>query len=162
MSPDATDGDPQEPYESDSDPTTPIPDGSTGDPMQNTMDEDSRRSIPTSESVPAGLGWPASPSESNPVPTSAVGPTNGSAVAALVCGILGVTACPLVLSIAALILGYNARSSIRQPGSREQGDGLASAGIVMGWIGVGIAVAVVLVWVAMLFVFGIASTAFGS
>ncbi len=154
MSPDATDGDPQGPSEDDGDPTRPIP--------QESAEQESEESVPTAQVVPPGFGSPVSPAQNREVPTPAAGPTNSSAVAALVCGILGVTACPLVLSIAALILGYSARSSIRQPGSREQGDGLASAGIVMGWIGVAIAVAVVLVWVAMLVVFGIASTAFSS
>ena len=68
------------------------------------------------------------------------------------------TACPLVLSVVALVLGYNARSDLRQPGSREQGDGLATAGIVMGWIGVGISVAVALLFAGLFVVFGIVGT----
>ena len=65
------------------------------------------------------------------------------------------TACPLVLSVVALVLGYNARSDLRQPSSRKQGDGLATAGIVMGWIGVGISVVIALLFAGSFVVFGI-------
>ena len=65
-------------------------------------------------------------------------PTNSSAIAALVCGILGLTACPVVLSIVALVLGYSAKKTIRASGGREQGGGMATAGIVTGWIGIAI------------------------
>jgi hypothetical protein len=56
----------------------------------------------------------------------------------LVCGILGLTFCPIVLSIIALVLGYSAKKTIRASGGREQGEGMATAGIVTGWIGIAI------------------------
>ena len=56
----------------------------------------------------------------------------------MVCGILGLTACPVVLSIVALVLGYSAKKTIRASGGREQGEGMATAGIVTGWIGIAI------------------------
>ncbi len=41
---------------------------------------------------------------------------------------------PIIGSIAAIILGYSARKEIaRTPGL--EGDGLAAAGIILGWIG---------------------------
>ncbi|MBN1289036.1 MAG: DUF4190 domain-containing protein [Actinobacteria bacterium] len=42
-----------------------------------------------------------------------------------------------VPSILAVIFGYRARASIRNSGGRLGGDGLALAGIVTGWIGIG-------------------------
>jgi hypothetical protein len=58
-------------------------------------------------------------------------PTNGLAVAALVCGIaqfvVGVTFLP------AIICGHIARRQIRQTG--EAGDGMAIAGLVLGYVG---------------------------
>lgn len=39
-------------------------------------------------------------------------------------------------SILALIFGYVARSQIRERG--DSGDGMAIAGIVLGWVGLGI------------------------
>src|SRR6266511_4403171 len=40
-------------------------------------------------------------------------------------------------SILALAFGYAARKQIAVSGSRQGGDGLAIAGIVLGWVGVG-------------------------
>jgi Domain of unknown function (DUF4190)/Domain of unknown function (DUF1707) len=58
--------------------------------------------------------------------------TNGLAVASFVCGLLqmfmGITTIP------AIVLGHMARKQIRQNG--QQGDGLAVAGLVLGWLGV--------------------------
>ena len=71
--------------------------------------------------TPGGYGYP--------VP----GPTNGFAIASLVLGILWVW---WVGSILALIFGYVARKQIRE--RNESGDGLAVAGIVLGWVGVGV------------------------
>jgi hypothetical protein len=59
-------------------------------------------------------------------------PTNGMAIASLVLGILWLY---WVGSIMALVFGYVARQQIAQRG--ESGGGLATAGIVLGWIGVG-------------------------
>lgn len=60
-------------------------------------------------------------------------PTNGMAVASMVLGILWLY---WLGSILALIFGYVARNQIRVSG--EGGGGMATAGIVLGWIGVGI------------------------
>lgn len=61
-------------------------------------------------------------------------PTNGKAIAALVLGILWLW---WVGSILALLLGYTARGEIKASKTPQGGDGLATAGIVLGWIGVG-------------------------
>lgn len=62
--------------------------------------------------------------------------TNSSAVAALVCGILGF--CGLgPIAIVAVILGHKALSQIRRTG--EDGYGLAKAGLVLGYLGVAFA-----------------------
>jgi hypothetical protein len=55
------------------------------------------------------------------------------AVASMVLGILWIY---WIGSILALIFGYVARKQIRERG--EGGDGMALAGIVLGWVGVGI------------------------
>jgi hypothetical protein len=79
--------------------------------------------------------------------TAGVGlPTSGMAVAALVMGIVGLTLLPLVGSILALIFGYMARNDIRQRPDEVSGDGLALAGIVMGWIAIGLSVLGLLVF----------------
>ena len=56
--------------------------------------------------------------------------TNGNAIASLVCGLvwtLGVT------SIVAIVLGFKARREIAE--THEGGDGMATAGIVLGFVG---------------------------
>jgi len=70
-------------------------------------------------------------------------PTNGMAIAALILGIAGITVVPLIGSVLALILGYAAKRDIRQRPTETTGEGLATGGIVMGWIGVVVTVLVV-------------------
>ena len=73
----------------------------------------------------------------------ATAPTNGMAVASLILGIAGLTVVPTIGSVLALILGYMAKRDIRQRPAETTGEGLATAGIVMGWIGVVLTVLVV-------------------
>ena len=73
--------------------------------------------------------------------------TSGYAIASLVLGIAGFVFFPLVPSILAVVFGKKARAEIR---SGARGDGLATAGIVLGWIGIGLTV---LALVALLFLF---------
>jgi hypothetical protein len=67
-------------------------------------------------------------------------PTSGMAIAALALGISGLTVFPFLGSILALIFGYMARNDVRQRPDEVSGEGLAVAGIVTGWIGVGLTV----------------------
>jgi hypothetical protein len=64
--------------------------------------------------------------------------TNGLAVASMVLGILCVY---WIGSILALIFGYVARQQIRE--RNERGDGMAIAGIVLGWCWIGVLVIVI-------------------
>ena len=61
--------------------------------------------------------------------------TNGMAVTSLVSGILGLTLCAGIGSVVALICGYIAKGQIKRSQGMEGGSGMATAGIVMGWIG---------------------------
>lgn len=84
-------------------------------------------------------GWtPPAPGggATGPVGGGGQQPTNGKATAALVLGILGLPFfCPVLCSVPALVLGYQARKEIDASGGVQQGRGQAKAGIVMGWIG---------------------------
>ncbi|MFO0744663.1 MAG: DUF4190 domain-containing protein [Myxococcota bacterium] len=68
--------------------------------------------------------------------------TNGMAVAALVLGLVGVIVFlglfALVASILALVFGYVSASQIDASGGRQGGRGMATAGIVLGWVGLGL------------------------
>ena len=74
-----------------------------------------------------------------PYPYPPARSTNGMAIASMVLGIVWVY---WIGSILALIFGYLALSEIRK--SKQAGEGMAIAGIVLGWIGVGILVIVLL------------------
>lgn len=67
--------------------------------------------------------------------------TNGLAIAALVLGCIGFTMC-FVPSILAIVFGHVSKHQIDQSSGTQNGRGLAIAGIVLGWVGVGIALLV--------------------
>ena len=74
---------------------------------------------------------PASPP---PPPASAGGKqTSSLAVTSLVCGILGWSFLPWIGSLVAIITGHMARAEIRRNPDPMDGDGLAVAGLVLGW-----------------------------
>ena len=58
--------------------------------------------------------------------------TNGFAIASMVLGILWIYS---IGSILALVFGYKARKEIDQSNGAQQGRGMATAGIVLGYIG---------------------------
>jgi cytochrome c biogenesis protein CcdA len=60
------------------------------------------------------------------------------AIASLVTGILGFLG-PVVFSLIAIFTGYAARKETRAQPPRVSGDGFATAGIIMGWIQIGLA-----------------------
>ena len=67
--------------------------------------------------------------------------TNPLAIASLACGVGQLVAGPLP-TIPAIVLGHVAHRQIRQTG--EDGAGLATAGLVLGWIGAAFTVLLVL------------------
>ena len=64
--------------------------------------------------------------------------TPGQAYAALILGIVGLVLCPILPSILALVFGYMARGEIRRSGGQLGGSGVALAGLILGWVGIGI------------------------
>src|SRR3990170_7165944 len=63
-------------------------------------------------------------------------PTNSNALISLIAGILGLTLLPLIGSIVAVIVGGIARREIRASAGAYGGGGMATAGVVLGWIGI--------------------------
>jgi len=61
--------------------------------------------------------------------------TNTMALVSLISGVVGWFAVPFIGSVVAVVTGHMARSQIRQSGGREDGDGLAIAGLVLGYVG---------------------------
>ncbi|MEU5785660.1 DUF4190 domain-containing protein [Micromonospora lupini] len=72
-------------------------------------------------------GYPPHPGYGYPPPPK----TNGLAIAALVLALAGLTTCGITGPIGA-ILGHVAQKQIRASG--EGGEGMAKAGIIVGWI----------------------------
>ncbi|MBO9717700.1 MAG: DUF4190 domain-containing protein [Pseudoxanthomonas sp.] len=66
--------------------------------------------------------------------------TSPLAITSLVSGILGWTLLPFIGTIVAIITGHMARSEIRRSNGRLEGDGLAVAGLVLGWTSVALLV----------------------
>src|SRR5712691_4821429 len=66
-----------------------------------------------------------------PAPYVADGETSGKALASLLTGIFGLILFPI--AIGAIILGHMSRSEIRKSNGRLKGDGMATAGLVMGY-----------------------------
>lgn len=73
--------------------------------------------------------------------------TSGYAIASLVLGIAGLAVFPLVPSILAVVFGNKAREEMRS--GSATGAGLATAGVVLGWVGIAL-VAVGILVVALL------------
>jgi len=86
-------------------------------------------------------------------------PTSTMAVVSLVAAILGFSALPLIGGVVALITGYAARKETRSTPPTATGDGLATAGIVMGWLQLVLAVIGICCFVAyFVFVIGVVAT----
>ncbi len=75
-----------------------------------------------------------------PQQAGAAQPTEDKAVISLVLGILSLVSLSIFAGIPAIILGNQSRKNIRASAGRLAGEGMATAGIVMGWISVGLAV----------------------
>lgn len=99
------------------------------------------------------VGYPPSGYPGYGYPTVvAAPPTNGMAIAAMVVslvGILGLCGYGLggYIGVVGAVLGHIAKRQIRERG--ESGDGMALAGIILGWIATAIAVIATIIIVAL-------------
>lgn len=76
-------------------------------------------------------------------------PKNNLGVWALVLGCLSITTCGLFTGIPAVIVGYKGRRAVRD--GEADNDGLSLAGIITGWISIGLGALVVLFYGLMFF-----------
>lgn len=86
---------------------------------------------------PVAQGYPGMPPMPGMMPMgyAPVPKTNGLAIASLVCSLLGLATCAAT-SILGVIFGHLAKSQIKQSG--EEGEGMALAGMIVGYIGLAI------------------------
>mgnify|MGYP001602171234 CR=1 FL=1 len=81
------------------------------------------------------------PSPQYPPPYQPMPQQNSTtAIISLVAGILGLTVFPLIGSIIAVVLGHMAKGEIARSGGALGGGGAATFGLVLGYIGLGLAV----------------------
>ena len=86
--------------------------------------------------------------------------TSVLAVVSLVAGIAGWTILPVLGAVVAVITGHLAKREIRESPGRFTGDGLATAGLVLGYVQLGlIALAIIVIIFLALLGVGIARTA---
>jgi hypothetical protein len=71
-------------------------------------------------------------------PAAAYSQANALAIASVLAAVLWFAGFGAVL---ALVFGYRARSQIRNSAGSQTGSGLATAGIILGWIGIAIVIA---------------------
>ena len=76
-------------------------------------------------------------------------PANGLAIASLILAISAFVALPLIGSIGGVVCGHMARSQLRRTGYAERGDGLALAGVIIGWVGIAFYVGMIALLVAL-------------
>ena len=89
-------------------------------------------SAPASTGVPPPLP-PTAPATGGGSPTPAA-PAPGMATASLVCGILGLVGCGPLLGIPAIICGHKAVNRIRQSNGTLGGLGMATTGMILGYV----------------------------
>lgn len=84
----------------------------------------------------SGFPPPELPEYTNASENAFVPKRDGKAVAALVCGIIGLIGFGLVLGAVAIGLGFQSRRNIQRSRGALTGEGLAMAGLVLGVIDV--------------------------
>jgi len=71
------------------------------------------------------------------------------AIVSLISGIASYFIVPVIGSIVALISGYSAKKEIRESNGQVGGDGLATAGLVLGWINIALGLAAICLIILM-------------
>ncbi|HUX70072.1 MAG TPA: DUF4190 domain-containing protein [Cellulomonadaceae bacterium] len=75
-------------------------------------------------------------------------PTNVAAIVSLVAGICGFNVLPFVGSVIAVVAGHRARAQIARTG--ENGGRLATVGLWLGYVGLVLVVAIVVLFIAFI------------
>lgn len=73
------------------------------------------------------------PHSQMPPPVSSV-PTSTLALVSMIAGIAGWLAAPLIGPLVAIISGHMAKREIRESMGQKSGDGMATAGLVLGYL----------------------------
>jgi hypothetical protein len=82
-------------------------------------------------------------------PPPAGPPTSTTAIISLIGGIAGWTVLPFLGSIVAIICGHIAKSEIKKSAGTVGGNGIATAGLVLGYISIALGVCLICVLVIL-------------
>lgn len=86
-------------------------------------------------------------------PAPALKRESSLAIVSLIAGIVGWTILPFIGSIVAVITGHMAKKEIRESGGTMSGDGMALAGLILGYTMIGVALLVLVVIIVGLALF---------
>jgi hypothetical protein len=76
------------------------------------------------------------------------------AIVSLVSGLVAWTFLPFIGAIAAVITGHLAKKEIRDSGNNLNGNGMALAGLILGYVQLGLALLMIILFVVAIIVFG--------
>lgn len=75
--------------------------------------------------------------------------THPLALLSLICGILAWVAFPILGSLVAIVAGHAALGQLRRSGFEQPGANLARAGLILGWLQIGMIVLVAAFWIGL-------------
>ncbi|GAA3393234.1 DUF4190 domain-containing protein [Cryptosporangium minutisporangium] len=125
-------------------PTSGYPDPTSGYPVGQAYDPNAYPGAPGAYPPPGGA-WGAPPPG---YPMYAPRKQNGLALASMITSICSFVMCGGLPGIVGAILGHKAKKQIRETG--EDGEGMATAGIIIGWIGFGLSMALILFYAVII------------
>jgi len=85
-------------------------------------------------------------------------PMDGLAIASLVAGIVGWFFCPIIGPVLAVIFGYMARNNIKESNGTLGGDSFATAGIILGFVQLGLVLVATVIIIIIIAVAGTSSS----
>jgi hypothetical protein len=97
--------------------------------------------LPPESAAPPGQ--PAAPYPAA-APMAPARPTSTMAVVSLVSGLVSWVLLPLLAAIVAIITGHMGRSEIRRSNGALDGDGMAVAGLILGYLQIGLLIITIL------------------
>jgi hypothetical protein len=83
-------------------------------------------------------------------PLPPTGPrTSTMAIISLIGGITGWTILPFLGALVGIIFGHIAKSEIKKSGGMVTGNGMATAGLIMGYLSIALGLCLVCVWILL-------------
>jgi type IV pilus assembly protein PilA len=130
-----------------------MPDTATACPQCGAPAQNAPSSPPPAAGVMApGPASSMSPRMSAPLTPAGYGQepkTDGKATASMILGVLSITCFWILAGIPAIILGHMSKSSIAKSMGRLKGDGMATAGLVMGYLSTVVGLPMILIIAAI-------------